>query len=123
MLSKRINSAKHENIEKIGHYVTEGGAKGLVRNHKLAAAKIYRALGMRIIKSGKSKYYQQKAKELYEKIDQSRKWSSIVAIVRKDHYRKYGFINDFETIVTNGKLESAESFKSKVQKRWKKQIR
>ena len=129
MLSKRIDSTKHENIEKIGHYVTEGGAKGLVRNHKPSAAKIYRALGMRIIKSGKSKYYQaalehfQKAKELYEKSGQNQKWSSIVAIVRKNHYRKYGFINDFETIVTDGKLESAESFESKVQKRWKRQIR
>jgi len=128
MLSKRIDSAKHEELEEISHYVTEKAGDGLIRNHKQAAAKIYRALGMRIIKSGKSKYYQyalehfQKAKELYEKNDQNRKWSSVVAIVRKNHSRKYSFINDFETIATGGNLESPESFESRVQKRWKKQI-
>jgi len=128
MLSTRIDSVKHEDLEQISHYVTEKAAKGLVRNHTQAAAKTRRALGMRIIKSGKSKYYQyalehfQKAKELYEKSGQNQKWLSLVGIVRKNHSRKHSFTADFEAIVTGGKPEQPESFESRVQKRWRKQI-
>lgn len=128
MLSERIDSAKHEDLEQISHYVTEKAAKELTMNHKQAAAKIHRALGMRIIKSGKSKYYRyalehfQKAKELYEKSGQNRKWSSVVASVRENHSRKYSFISNFEAIAAGGNLETPESFESRVQKRWKKQI-
>lgn len=128
ILSKRIALVKHEELEQISHYVTEKAAQGLVVDHEWAAAKIYRALAMRIIKSSKSKYYQyalehfQRAKELYEKSGQDREWSFIVARVREDHSRKYSFIGAFEAIAAGEKLESPESFESRVQKRWRKQI-
>lgn len=119
---------KHEELEQISHYVTEKAAQGLVVDHELAAAKIHRALAMRIIKSSKSKYYQyalehfQRAKELYEQNGQDREWSFIVARIREDHSRKCSFIGAFETIAAGKKLESPESFESRVQKRWRKQI-
>jgi len=82
---------------------------------------------MRIIKSGKSKYYQyalehfQKAKGLYEKTGEKQKWSALVGIVRKNHSRKYSFISDFEAVVAGNKPKSPESFESRAKKRWKKQ--
>ena len=125
MLSGRIDLAKHEELERIGHYVTENAAKALAKRHIPAAAKIYRALGMRIIKSGKSKYYQyalehfREARKLYEKSGQNRKWSAIVGNVRKNHSRKYSFIGDFEDIVSDKKPKTPDSFESKAKKRWK----
>ena len=127
MLSERVISAKHKDLEQVSHYVTEKAAKALARKHIPAAAKIYRASGMRIIKSGKSKYYQyalehfREAKKLFEKSGQNRKWSALVGNVRKNHSRKYGFIGNFEAIVSGKKPKSPESFESRTKKRWKQQ--
>lgn len=127
MLSERVVSAKHEDLEEIGHYITERAAKALAKKHIPAAAKIYRALGMRIIKSGKSKYYLyalehfRETRKLYEKSGQNQKWSAIVANLRKNHSRKYSFIGYFEAIVSGKTPESPDSFESRVKKRWKKQ--
>ena len=127
MLSERIAAAKHEELEDVSHYYSEGAAKGLAKHHKQAAAKVYRALGMRIVKAGKSKYYQhalahlQKARKLYEKTGQAEQWQSIVCMIRRDHSRKSSFIGPFEVIAAGGKQDSPASFERIVQKRWKKQ--
>jgi len=56
ILSEHILDVEHDELEKISHYTTEKAAKGLAREHGQAAAKIYAALGMRIVRKGKSKY-------------------------------------------------------------------
>lgn len=128
LLSRRIDSAQHEELEQIGHYVTEKAAKAIAKKYPRTAAKIHRALGMRIIKSGKNKYYQyalehfQKAKKLYEQSGQRQKWSAIVGIVRKEHWRKYSFIGDFEAMASGKEPKYPESFESRARKRWKTQI-
>lgn len=127
LLSSRIDSAKHEELEQISHYIMEKAVKALARNYQQTTAKVHRALGMRIIKRGKSKYYPyalehfQKAKKLYEQNGQTQKWSVIVGSIRKNHSRKYSFISAFEAIVSGKRLESPDSFESRIRKRWKKQ--
>ncbi len=49
-LVERLRTAPHQELESLSHYTTEPAAKKLVRLHPDIAAKIYRALGMRILK-------------------------------------------------------------------------
>lgn len=83
---------------------------------------------MRIVKAKKSKYYGialdhfLKAKKLYSENDCQEEWLSLVENVRRDHYRKYSFIGDFENIVSGNYPEYLESFEERIRKRWEKQI-
>ncbi len=127
VLSEHILDVEHDKLEKIGHYTTEKAAKGLAKKHGQAAAKIYAALGMRIIRKGKSKYYHyalehfRNARKLYEKEGCDQMWLSLVDRVRQDHSRKYSFIGDFEEIAAGNRPETLESFEKRAKKRWKKQ--
>ena len=128
ILYESINAAEHEDLEAISHYTTEKAAQELEKNHPIEAAKIYRALGMRIVKAKKSKYYRialdhmLKAKKLYSENNCEDEWLSLVEDVRRDHYRKYSFIGDFEKIVLGRYPEYLESFEERTRKRWKKQL-
>ena len=127
-LAEHVSSIDAELLENLSHYTTERAAKGLPRKHGLAAAKIYGALGLHIIKKGKSKYYQyalehfRNACKLYEKAGEDQLWLDLVERVRRDHSRKYSFIGYFEEIVDRRPLKKPESFEKRALKRWKKQI-
>jgi len=127
ILSECIISAEYDKLEQISHYITEKAAKGLAKKHCRAAAKIYGAMGMRILKKGKSKYYGyalehfRRAGKLYKKVDHEQMWVSLVDRVRKNHSRKYSFIGDFEKIVAGRWPDSPETFEKRVRKRWVKQ--
>ena len=54
-LADHISSIDHEQLEELSHYTTERAAIGLAKKHNMIAAQIYSALGMRILKKGKSK--------------------------------------------------------------------
>jgi uncharacterized Zn finger protein len=128
-LADHICSIDTEQLEGLSHFVTEKAAKGLAKKHGLTAAKIYAALGMRIVKKGKSKYYQyalehfRTACKLYEKVGRNQLWTDIVERVRRDHSRKYSFIPDFEEIVDRRTQKRPESFEIRALKRWKKQTK
>jgi tetratricopeptide (TPR) repeat protein len=127
MLAERIHAVGHEEIEDVSHYTTEKAAKGLARKDIPAAAKIYRALGLRIVKSGKSKYYNfalahfRKARDLYRKCGND-EWYSLVESVKREHSRKYSFIGDFETLAEGGSPDKAPSFRQITKKRWARQV-
>jgi tetratricopeptide (TPR) repeat protein len=125
VLAQCIISAKDEELESLSHYQTEPAARGLKQKHFPAAAKVYRALAMRILKAGKSKYYSIAIKHfkelriLYKKIGCEKEWSSLVESIRKGHSRKYSFINKFEKMLSG---EYPKSFVEKARKRWERQI-
>ena len=127
-LAEHIFSTDAEQLEGLSHYTPERAAKGLAKKHGLAAAKIYSALGMRILNKGQSKYYRyalehfQKAGKLYRKAGRDQLWMEVVEKVRRNHSRKYSFIPYFEKIVAGRPLKEPESFKTRALKRWKKQI-
>jgi uncharacterized Zn finger protein len=126
-LATRVVAAAHEQLESISHYVTEKAAQGLARKHPPAAAQIYRALAMRILKAGKSKYYSfalehlRTAKRLYDKLGEHGQWQTIVDEIRGDHARKRGFVAAFEEIAANSKVRPPESFADRSRRRWKQQ--
>ena len=127
-LAEHISSIDTEQLEDLSHYTTEKAGKGLTKTHVQAAAKIYSALGMRILNKGQSKYYRyalehfRKAQKLYEKAGRDQPWINIVERVRRNHSRKYSFIPNFEKIVAGYPLKKPESFEKRALKLWKKQI-
>ncbi|HEO71269.1 MAG TPA: hypothetical protein ENN80_08395 [Candidatus Hydrogenedentes bacterium] len=127
ILADHVDAVTREDLEGVSHYVTEKAVKGLARGHALAAAKVYAALGMRIVKAGKSKYYRyaldhlRSAKKLAEKVGHAEMWSSLVEEVRRNHYRKQGFMPGFEEIEA-GRRPDSDSFEKRARKRWKKQV-
>jgi tetratricopeptide (TPR) repeat protein len=127
-LADYILSIDTEQLEELSHYTTERAAKSLAEKHGMAAAKIYSALGMRILNKGQSKYYRyglehfRKAQKLYEKAGRDQLWLDVVERVQRNHSRKYSFIPDFEKIVAGHRLKKTDSFEKRTMKRWKKQI-
>ena len=128
ILAECIDACRHEDLESISHYTTEKAAQELERTNPIEAAKIYRAMGMRIVKAKKSKYYGAalghflKTKKLYLDNDRRDEWLSVVEIVRRDHYRQYSLMGGFEELVSGNYPESPESFEERTRKRWEKQI-
>ena len=106
-LVERLRNASHEDIEELSHYTTEPAAKYLAKSHPGVAAKVYRALGMRIINGGKSRYYSEalssfrEAKRCYEQAGQRREWEALVSEVRREHRRKSGFMPAFERLAVS----------------------
>ncbi|MGO9199180.1 MAG: DUF6880 family protein [Limisphaerales bacterium] len=123
-LARRVHSAKGEQLESLSHYCTEPAAQGLAKRDALAAAKLHRALGLRIVNAGKSKYYREalrhfeNARDRYSASGHSAEWQSLVGTVRVAHSRKSSFLSAFERIVS-GKPHSS-SCAEEAQVRWKR---
>jgi len=124
-LSQRVHSAKPVELEALSHYCTEPAAKALAKKDPLAAAKLYRALALRILSAGKSKYYDaaldhfEKARNLYCGAGQIPDWEALAGTVRTAHSRKRGFLAAFEQIAS-GKSQRPPSFAEKAQDQWKR---
>lgn len=128
-LAAALEDVTPERLERLSHYTTEKAANELEKQYPEIAVKIYRALGMRIVNAGKSKYYRyalnhlEKAKKLYLDCGREADWDALVALVRDRHSRKSGFMPGFEAIV-KGRFGRGggrpESFESRARARWKK---
>ena len=124
-LADHVLTVDHRTLEGISHYVTEKAAEGLIRKHPQAAAKIYRALALRILAAGKAKYYDfalehlRTTKRLLEKLNKVDEWHTIVDEIRRDHPRKRGFMSDFEKLVAGSRQESPKTFARLARRRWK----
>lgn len=126
MDADRVRAAKHDDLESVSHYCSEEAAKGLAKRDAAASAKLYRAMGFRILNAKKSKYYENAlanfgtARDLYRKAGLDSEWESLVSDARTDHARKYGFISGFERIVAGGSTDGP-SFAERAKARWAKQ--
>jgi len=123
-LAARIDHATDDELEDQSHHTTEPLARKLERSRPDLAARMYRALGMRIVNAGKSKYYDaaldnlEHAKELYEKAGLAGDWEALVAAVRQSHYRKKGFMAGFEDIVAGTVKPPEPTFIERARQRW-----
>lgn len=111
-------------LEDLSHYRTEPLARKLERSHPDVSARVYRALCMRIVNAGKSKYYDaalghiERAKKCYTKANLDTDWQAVVADVRKRHFRKKGFMAGFEDIVTGTPRHVEPPFLERAKARW-----
>ncbi|MEA3273719.1 MAG: hypothetical protein U9Q81_00135 [Pseudomonadota bacterium] len=122
-LSERLRAASHDEIESLSHYTTEPAAKKLVRSHPGIAAKVYRALGMRVLNAKKSKYYDaalshfEQAKRCYLKAGLGPAWDELVDKIRRNHGRKSSFMPGFERLVQGKKPDARPSFNDRTKRR------
>lgn len=123
-LEAGIRRATDEALEDLGHYCAEPLAGRLERSHPDLAARVYQALGMCIVKAGKSEYYGaaldhlESAKECYARANLVGEWEVLVAEVRLMHHRKRGFMPGFEDIVSGAPKEEEPSFLERAKARW-----
>ncbi|MFC1583990.1 DUF6880 family protein [Fibrobacterota bacterium] len=129
LLKTKIDSATPKNIEELGHYLLEPVAEVLEKRKELSTAgKVYKALGMRIINRGKSKYYDiaighfSKLKQIYLQLNQKQSWMRFANTVKKNHSRKKSFMEDFEKIIHDIPVKPEETVSQKLRNRWQKQI-
>ena len=80
------------------------------RRDPLASARLYSALGLRILAEKQSKYYGvaiehlDRARTLYEKGGDLEAWPALVAAIRAEHHRKKGFMDDLDALVETGEV-------------------
>jgi len=123
-LVERLRTATDAEIEALSHYRTEPAAKRLAKSHPDVAAKVYRALGIRILVAKRSKYYAaalsnfEDAKRCYERSSLHRDWETLVADVRRAHHRKAGFMTGFEKLVAGRGSRNEPSFLERARSRW-----
>ena len=126
LLVERLRIAQHEELESLSHFITEPVAQKLAKAQPGAAAKLYRALGMRILKARKNDYYGaalvnfEQAKRCYEKAGLSSHWNRTVGEVREKHGRKHSFMPGFEKIVVGRGPSKEPSFLDRAKKHWMK---
>jgi len=119
-----LQEASDSVLEGLSHFVTEPAADLLAEAHPEVAAKLFRAMGMRILNAKKSKYYHEAlenfedAKNCYVRAGMNRQWDAVVAQVRREHYRKVGFMPGFERLVTGRGPGQRLSYLDRARKRW-----
>jgi tetratricopeptide (TPR) repeat protein len=124
LLVARLHRATDEELENLSHYQTGPLAHKLKHSHPDISARLYRALCMRIVNAGKSKYYDaaldniESAKKCYAKAGLNTEWQELVNDVRKRHFRKKGFMAGFEFIVFGAPKDVEQPFLERAKARW-----
>lgn len=123
-LADLVRRSKDAALEDASHYVTEPAAKKLERAHPGLAARLWRAQGVRIVKAGKSRYYDtalgnlERARRRYEKAGLAGEWRELVEKIRSEHRRKTGFMAGLEEIVAGSGPSERPSFLERAKARW-----
>jgi len=123
-LIRCLQEANDGALEGLSHVVTEPAAKRLAKTQPEVAAKVFRALGMRILNAKKSKYYDaalshfEDAKNCFQRARMGQQWDAVVAEVRQAHHRKTGFMPGFERLVAGRGPRQEPSFLERARNRW-----
>ena len=123
-LAELVRGSSDEALEKVSHYATEPAAKRLEKGHPDLAARLWRAQGMRIVNSKKSKYYDaalsnfERARDCYQRAGLAAEWEQTLHRVCAAHYRKTGFIHGFQALLAGAKRRDRPSFLERAKARW-----
>ena len=123
-LAERLDSVTNTQLEGLSHYATEPAAERLARTHPAVAARVFRALCVRILKAGKSNYYSAalsnlgRARDCLKKAGLEAEWQVLAAEIRREHHRKSSFMPGFERIVTGSVSRKEPSFLARARRRW-----
>ncbi len=122
-LAGRLRRSTHQELESLSHYTTESAAKKLARLHPDVAAKVYRALGVRILNSRKSQYYDAalshfaQARRCYKKAGDEPAWRKLVEEILQTHRRKSAFMPGFEKLIQGKRPYAESSFAERTKRR------
>jgi hypothetical protein len=123
-LANLVGQNKDGALEDVSHYTTEPAARKLEKTHPEAAARLWCAQGMRVIKAKKSKYYGaalenfERVRRCYERAGLINDWHRVVDEVCSEHYRKTGFMSGFEEVVAGSGPSEKPSFLERAKARW-----
>lgn len=124
-LAARLRATADEVLEKLSHYATEPAAKRLARSAPEVAAKLYRALAVRILDAAKSKYYDaalshlREARLCYEKAGRRDEWTALSAQLRERHRRKARIVDGLTNIEAGERRRRKEpSLLERARQRW-----
>jgi len=126
-LVRRIEQTTDATLEGLSHYSTEPVARRLERDHPAQAARVFRALGVRILASRSSKrsqYYPaaldhfERARGCYRRAARGEDWEGLVSWVRANHSRKSSFIGGFEELASGADRAPEPTFLEKAKARW-----
>jgi tetratricopeptide (TPR) repeat protein len=123
-LAELVRGASDAALEHLSHSTTEPAAKKLEKTRADLAARLWRAQGMRIVNSGKSKYYDaalgnfECARRCYKRAGLIAGWEETVRQVRAAHQRKTGFLSGFEALAAGSGPGDQPSFLERAKARW-----
>ena len=118
-----IDQCTDDHLSHAGYRTVEA-AEALDESYPEQAARLWRALGLDIVNGGKSKQYAAaveyfgRAQRCFAVAGLPDCWDQLVDQVRANHYRKAGFIREFEKVVTGVTPEPEPSFLEKARARW-----
>lgn len=119
-----LRKTKDRALEGLSHFTAVPVAKKLEKAHPDLAARLWRAQGMRIVDSKKSKYYAaalsnfESAKRCFERAGLAAEWVKTVSRVRTVHHCKTGFMSGFESLVAGVGPSDEPSFLERAKARW-----
>jgi uncharacterized Zn finger protein len=128
-LAELVRGATDVSLEAVSHYATEPAAKKLEKSYPGLAARLWRAQGLRIVDAKKSKYYDaalnnfERARDCYLRAGLAAEWEETVRNVCAAHFRKSGFIGEFQKLVTGAKRSERPSFLEGAKQRWSERLR
>jgi tetratricopeptide (TPR) repeat protein len=123
-LGQLIARTRDEALEGVSHFALEPAARKLDRRYPAEAARVWRALAVRILEQGKSRYYDAALEHLERARKSSLKagrpdiWEGIVCAVRERHRRKTGFMPEFERIASESRSRRETGFLERAKARW-----
>jgi hypothetical protein len=123
-LAKHLECTGDRKLEDLSHYVTEPAAAALAKAHSAAAAKVFRSLCMRTLKTAKSKYYDaalahlRDARRCYLAAGLEQQWEALALEIRRNHSRKSSFMPGFNAIITGKSVRVEPSFLDRARWRW-----
>ncbi len=124
-----IEQAGQDELTALSYYTAEPAAMGLAKAHPLQAARLYLALGLRIVEERKSKYYGaaighfKTARDILLKEGRDGDWEDVVARIREKHRLKSSFMPGFERLVERPRSGDEPSFLDRARKKWGKKKR
>lgn len=123
-LAELVHGAADETLQGVSHYATEPAAKKLEKPHPELAARLWRAQGMRIVDAKKSKYYAsaltnfERARDCFRRAGLASEWEETVRQVSAAHFRKSGFIGEFQKLAAGAKRGERPSFLELAKQHW-----
>jgi hypothetical protein len=122
-LARAIDQRADDQLSHAGHRTVEA-AEALDVSYPEQAARLWRAAGMGIVNRGRSKQYAtaveyfSRAKRCFTAAGLPDRWDQLVDQVRTNHYRKAGFIHEFEKVASGMAPEREPTFLEKARARW-----
>lgn len=123
-LAELVRQSTDATLEAMWYVTVEAAASALEEPYPDLAARLWRALGMAIVNTRKSRLYDsalfhfERAMRCYQKAGQGSEWETTVQGIRDQHRRKTGFMPGFEALVAGRGPSDRPSFLERARARW-----